>query len=145
MGVYLRGKSYYYNIYYEGKRYNEKIGPVSKSVALEKLDIKRSEVIRGEWKPKVVKIPFDKFKEQYLKFSLSTKRAGTSRRDTISLKPLQRFFGGKRMSDIHPLLIEKYKQKRKGDGVSVRTISIELSCLRHMFNMAIKWGKALRV
>lgn len=46
------------------------------------------------------------------------------------------------MSDIHPLLIEKYKQKRKGDGVSVRTINIELSCLRHMFNMAIKWGKA---
>jgi len=47
MGVYLRGKSYYYNFYYEGKRYNEKIGQVSKSVAQEKLNIKRSEVIRG--------------------------------------------------------------------------------------------------
>ena len=40
MGVYLRGKSYYFNFYYEGKRYNEKIGQVSKSVAEEKLDIK---------------------------------------------------------------------------------------------------------
>jgi len=47
MGVYLRGKSYYFNFYYEGKRYNEKIGQVSKSVAEEKLNIKRSEVICG--------------------------------------------------------------------------------------------------
>ena len=38
-------------------------------------------------------------------------------------------------------MIEKYKQKRKEDGVSVRTINIELACLRHMFNMALKWGK----
>ena len=39
-------------------------------------------------------------------------------------------------------MVEKYKQKRKEDGVSVRTIIIELACLRHMFNIAIKWGKA---
>ena len=46
MGVYLRGKSWYIDFYYEGKRYTEKVGKVSKSVAEEKLDIKRSEVIR---------------------------------------------------------------------------------------------------
>ena len=142
MGVYLRGKSYYYNFYYEGKRYNEKIGQVSKSVAQEKLNIKRSEVIRGEWKPKAVKISFDKFKEQYLEFSLSNKRAGTAKRDVVSLKPLQKFFGGKFISEINPFLIEKYKQRRKEDGVSARTVNVELACLRHMFNMAMKWGKA---
>jgi integrase len=142
MGLYLRGKSWYLNFYYEGKRYNEKIGQVSKSVAQEKLNIKRSEVIRGEWKPKAVRISFDKFKEQYLEFSLSNKRAGTSKRDVVSLKPLQKFFGGKFISEINPFLIEKYKQKRKEDGVSVRTINVELACLRHMFNMAMRWGKA---
>jgi integrase len=142
MGVYLRGKSWYIDFYYEGKRYTEKVGKVSKSVAEEKLDIKRSEVIRGEWKPKVVKIPFERFKEQYLEFSLANKNPRTALRDTVSLRPLQRFFAGKSISEINPFMIEKYKQKRREDGVSVRTINIELACLRHMFNMALKWGKA---
>ena len=141
MGIYLRGKSWYLDFYEGGKRYTERIGPVSRSIAEEKLAIRKSEVIRGEWKPKTVKISFDKFKEQYLEFSLSNKRAGTSKRDVVSLKPLQRFFGGKFISEINPFLIEKYKQQRKEDGVSVRTINIELACLRHMFNMAMRWGK----
>jgi integrase len=115
---------------------------VAKSVAEEKLNIRRSEVIRGEWKPKTTRILFEKFKEQYLEFSLANKRPGTAKRDTVSLKPLQAFFGTKLISEINPFLIEKYKQKRKEDEVSVRTINIELACLRHMFNMALKWGKA---
>lgn len=41
MGVYLRGKSWYIDFYEEGKRYTERVGKVSKSVAEEKLDIKR--------------------------------------------------------------------------------------------------------
>jgi integrase len=141
MGVYLRGKSYYIDFYYEGKRYAKRVGKVSKTVAEEKLDIKRSEVIRGEWKPKVIKTPFEKFKEQYLKFSLANKKPRTAERDIVSLKPLQGFFGDEFISEINPFLIEKYKQKRKEDEVSVRTINIELACLRHMFNMAMKWGK----
>jgi len=142
MGVYRRGKSWYLDFYYEGKRYTERAGKVAKSVAEEKLDIRRSEVIRGQWKPKVVKISFDKFEEQYLEFSKATKKPGTAKRDAVSLGPLHSFFGGKLISEINPFLIEKYKQKRKGDGVSPRTINIELACLRHMFNMALKWGKA---
>jgi integrase len=142
MGVYLRGKSWYIDFYYEGKRYTEKVGKVAKSVAEEKLDIKRSEVIRGEWKPKTVKISFEKFKEQYLEFSKANKKPRTAKRDECSLNSLQPFFGSKLISEINPFLIEKYKQKRKEDGVSVRTINIELACLRHMFNMALKWGKA---
>ena len=141
MGVYLRGKSWYIDFYYEGKRFTEKVGKVAKSVAEEKLDIKRSEVIRGEWKPKKVRTPFDKFKEQYLEWSKANKKPRTAERDVVSLGPLHAFFGGKFLSEINPFLIEKYKQKRKEDGVSVRTINIELACLRHMFNMGIKWGK----
>ena len=154
MGVYLRGKSWYIDFYYEGKRYTEKVGKVSKSIAEEKQDIKRSEVIRGEWKPKVKKISFEDFKRQYLEYSRANKKPESARRDGISLKPLGEFFKGRFLSEINPFMIEKYKQKRKqdraarfnqkeeGEPISVRTINIELSCLRHMFTMAVKWGKA---
>jgi integrase len=142
MGVYQRGESWYIDFYWEGKRYTERVGPVSEGVAKEKLTIRRAEVIRGEWKLKVVKIPFDKFKEQYLEFSKANKKPRTTVRDNVSAKPLQEFFKGKFLSEINPFMIEKYKQRRKEDGVSVRTVNIELACLRHMFNMAMKWGKA---
>jgi hypothetical protein len=83
MGVYLRGESWYIDFYEDGKRYTERVGQVSKGVAEEKLSIRRSEVIRGEWKPKKVKISFDKFKEQYLETSLPI----LWRKDAIRDKP----------------------------------------------------------
>ncbi len=82
------------DFYYEGKLYTEKIGKVSKTVALEKLDIKRSEVIRGEWEPKTVKISFDKFKEQYLELTKGGQKAPVSNQGRMftkrSLKNLRR-------------------------------------------------------
>jgi len=142
MGVYLRGKSWYIDFYYEGKRYTEKVGEVAKSVAEEKLDIKRSEVIRGEWKPKKIQISFDKFKEEYLELTRGDKKPKSSLRDECSLKHLSKAFDGRLLSEINLLLIEKYKKIRKEEGAEPATINRELGCLRHMFNMAIAWGKA---
>ena len=141
MGVYVRGRSYYIDFYYEGKRYTEKVGPVSKSVALEKLDIKRSEVIRGEWKPRAVKISFDKFKELYLQWAKGNKKPKSFVRDECSFKHLSRFFNGKMLSEISCFLVEKYKLVRKEEKAGPATINRELGCLRHMFNMAIKWKR----
>jgi hypothetical protein len=95
MGVYLRRKSYYIDFYYEGKRYTEKVGPVSKSVAEEKLDIKRREVIRGEWKPKKVQISFEKFKEEYLELTKGDRKPKSVLQDECSLKHLSKVFKGK--------------------------------------------------
>ena len=39
-------------------------------------------------------------------------------------------------------MIEKYKLTRKEEKAEPATINRELGCLRHMFNMAIKWKKA---
>lgn len=142
MGVYLRGKSWYIDFYYEGKRYTERVGKVSKSVAEEKLDIRRSEVIGGEWKPKKVNTPFEKFKEQYLEYSKGNKKPKSFIRDECSLKHLSRVFNGKMLSEISSFLVEKYKLIRKDEKAEPATINRELGCLRHIFNMAIKWKKA---
>lgn len=142
MGVYLRGKSWYMDFYEGGKRYTERIGQVSESVAKEKEVIRRAEVIRGEWKPKVVKVSFEKFKEQYLEWSKGHKKLKSSLRDECSLKHLSKFFKGKMLSEINPFLIEKYKLLRKEEEAGPATINRELACLRHMLNMAIKWRKA---
>ena len=52
MGIYLRGKSWYVDFWYEHKRYVEKISPVSKTLAMEKFNVLRSEAIRGNGNPR---------------------------------------------------------------------------------------------
>ena len=53
---------------------------------------------------------------------------------------LKGFFGDRRLSEIHPFLIEKYKQKRLSEGAKVG-VNRELSRLRTLFNLCIKWKK----
>lgn len=142
MGVYQIGKSWYLDFYYAGKRYKESIGAVNRTVAKEKLIVRKREVIQGTYKPKKLEIPFEKFREQYLEYSESNKMPSSAQRDENSLKHLQRVFDGKRLSDISPFLIEKFKTMRKGEGAAPATINHELACLRHLFTMAVKWGKA---
>lgn len=142
MGVYQIGNSWYVDFYYEGKRYKESVGAVNRTVAKEKLIIRKREVIQGTYKPKRVEIPFEKFKVQYLEYSKANKRLGSSLRDEYSLKNLEKYFDGKRLSDISPFLIERYKMLRSSEDAKANTVNIEMSCLRHMFSMAITWGKA---
>ncbi len=142
MGVFLRKNSWYINFWYKGRQYKESVGPVTKGIAKEKLVIRKREVIQGEYKPKEVRAPFKKFSEQYMKYSKGNKRPKSSLRDECSLNHLLPFFGAKILSEMSPFLIEKYKLARKNEEAAVRTINIELACLRHIFNMAIRWKKA---
>jgi len=145
MGVYLRGKSYYINFYEDGKRYTERVGQVSESVAKEKLAIKRAEVIRGEWKPKKIRISFDKFREEYLKLTKADRKPRSVLRDECSLKHLSKTFGSKMLSEINPLMIAGYKKKRQDEGAKPATINREVGCLRTMLNRALSWGKLQRL
>ena len=52
----------------------------------------------------------------------------------------ERFFSGKKLSGIHPFLIEKYKQKRLKAGARV-AVDRELSLLKNLFNRCLEWGK----
>ena len=50
--------------------------------------------------------------------------------------------GSKRLSEISPFDLERYRQQQKKAGRSDITINRELTFLRHLYNMAITWGKA---
>lgn len=56
-----------------------------------------------------------------------------------ALKPC---FAGNCHTDISTFLIEKYKQSQKEHGRSDVTINRELAFLKHLFTMAITWGRA---
>jgi integrase len=144
MSLYQRGKSWYYDFQYRGERYTGNIGPVSKTVAKEILAKKKAEAVEGQYElPSKKPSPlFEEVAVDYLKYYQANRRPKSLARHQMAFKALQRVFAGKRLADITPFLIEKYKRLRKEDGRSEVTVNRELAFLKNLFTMAMKWGKA---
>lgn len=140
MAVFKKNGKWYIDYYSEGRRIREAIGP-SRKMAEQALAVRRAEIAQGKFDIRDVKRSplFEAFANDYLDYSRDNKRSW--KRDRVSLHSLIPFFKGKRLDQINPFLIESYKRKRK-EQVSPATVNRELACLKHMFSMAIKWGKA---
>ncbi len=142
MGVYRRGKRWWMRYALpDGKILRESAFSTNKQIAERALAKRREEIALGIFKlqKKNEDISFIGFSEEYLVYSKVNKRS--YRRDITSLNNLKPFFRDKKLSVITCYLVESYKTKRSQE-VSKATVNRELACLKHMFNMAIKWDKA---
>ncbi len=149
MGVFEKHGKWYIDYYYKGKRVREAVGP-NKKAATDALSTRRTEILQGryQWVQEKKSMPFAEFADIYLNYSQTNKRSWG--RDETALNHLKPFFQGKRLSEISPWLIEKYKSQRKDKETNRKgkvkdgTINRELTTLKNLFTMAIKWGKAHR-
>ncbi len=138
-----RGKVWYFEFMYKGKRYYEKIGAVSKTVAKEIANEIRSQIIRGEYIPqKERSITFLKAAEEYVKWYKQKfqGRESTLKKHLSRVNTLVNYFGKYYLHNITYFTIEHYKRKRVEDGVSKSTINKELAILRSIFNRAKEFG-----
>ena len=151
MGVFKRTtkrnntkREYWYIDYVlDGKRKWESVGRVgeaTKADARKLLALRRTEILQGKFNaPDKRAVPtFAEFAKEYIEYAKGNKKSWD--RDACSLRCLVPFFGSYTLNDISPILIERYKLERK-KGVSGRTVNIELSLLRRMFNLGIIWDK----
>jgi len=138
-----RGAKWYIDYRCNGKRYIESIGPSKKS-AQNVLHKRLTEIAEGKHLDKrdLKPLLFKDFSQDYItKYSKVNKR---SWRDDVSrLKKLNRFFGEKCLHEITPEMIEEYKS-RGINGFSPATVNRELACMKHLYTIAIKWGKVTR-
>jgi site-specific recombinase XerD len=84
-------------------------------------------------------IPFEFYAREYLEYSKTNKAEQTYKRDKTSMQTLLRFFRSVYLPKLTPRNIETMKTKRLAEGVSPRTVNIELRCLTHMLNKAVEW------
>jgi integrase len=141
MGVYLKGENWYIDYYVNGRRKREKVGP-SKKLAETVLKKRKVEIAEGKFLDikKEHKVKFEELVSMYLELHAKpNKKSWRSDEDTTKL--LKKYFGGRRLSEITPLLIERFKMER-AKIVSPATVNRALACLKCMFNKAIQWGKA---
>ena len=143
MGIYLRGKSWYYTFVHKGVRYAGSIGPVSRTVAKEEFARKKAAAVESRLNPaRAKKSPlFNDFADDFVNHKRPELRQTSLARIEHSVNPLKKRFGLKRLNDITSFEIEKYRKDRKDAGKADATINRELQALRHMFNKAIAWGK----
>jgi len=141
MSVFKKGKNWYIDYYYNGRRIREKVGP-SKKQAKDVLNKRKTQIAEKKFLDvkRNENISFSEFSNYFLEnYSKVNKRSW--KRDQLSIKHLKKFFGNKKLYEITPQDIENYKKKRLEDGVKHSTINRELACLKTMFNKAVEWEK----
>ena len=144
MSLYQRGKSWYYDFWHRGERYRGCIGPVSMTVAKEILATKKADAVKGRYelptkKPSAL---LEDFVKDYFAYYQANRRPRSVKRHEVSWHAIQPVLGRKRLQEISPFDLERYRRARKQDGRSDVTINRELAFLRHVYTMAITWGKA---
>jgi integrase len=143
MGIYQRGKSWYYDFYHHGARYTGSFGAVSRSVAKEELARKKAAVLETRLNPaKARKSPrFDVFTEEYLAWVKANCKPLTVDRVRQTLAQFTVFIGPKRLDEVTPWHLEQWKKLRKEAGKAPGSINTELSTLKAVFAKAKAWGK----
>jgi len=140
MAIYQKRGKWFIDYYYLGRRVRESVG-TSKKEAEKALATRKAEILQGRyhWLDEKRTVVFEVLAREYENYSQANKRSW--RRDLISLKNLLGFFQGRLLTQINPWMVEKYKQVRLEAGVKPATINRELACLKHMFSLAVRWGK----
>jgi len=134
-----RGVNWYGDFTIDGVRYTPCYGMVSKSVAKERERKLRNEIASGKYERKSERIEFESFVVKYLREKKLHNKPGGYLFYIASVKPLVKFFRGKKLvvikgekegiyrfdkiqggrerikylSDIYPFMVQKFKQERK--------------------------------
>ena len=154
MGVFKRwhehkdgSKTAYWYIRYwiNGKEKKEAVGRVgaaTKTQAQARLEDRRRQVRLGQYDMIGTYIPtLSEFTVEYLSYVRNVVKKRSWRRDELSLRYLNVFFGDRKLSAIIPKDIQDYQSRRLKDGMRPATVNRELACLKHLFNTSIQRSK----
>lgn len=143
-GLYRRGGkggTWWLDFTHKGTRHVLRIGKgISRSVAAEIASVQRARILRGEAGigRKRLDVSFDEAAQRFTAWMHAEKRASTVRGYTQCLAHLAAAFGGKRLSQLTPWLLEQYRKARTDAGAPIR-VNRELAVLKTLFNKALAW------
>lgn len=132
-----KGDRWYVDFYNGEQRIRKVLG--NKRDAEDAEALLKADSLRGELQmTRKSDMGFKELAKKYLEYG-KTNGKRSLERDKYSIKALMDRFQYKKVTQINLLLVEDYKKKRQREEKKSGTINRELSCLRHMFNLAKKW------
>lgn len=138
MGLYRRGKIYWFSIQYHGRRIHESLKTDNRR-RVEKIHAKiLADMVEGRYfeNVKAKEITFKQMVEKYMKKYQKS-------RDETSLNRLMPVFGELTLAEITTERISNYRDKRL-KNVKLATVYQELALMRRMFNVARREWKWTR-
>lgn len=144
MAVYLRDDVWYMRISIKGKRYHRAIPEATNKRDAEKVEaIFRSELLQGKYNFAENKGErfFRDVAEEYREYAKTNNIAW--KKDQSRVNKLIEYFGNKKLREITPMAVERYRFYRKNSNtprkkpLSNASVNREIAMLRKMFNIAI--------
>jgi len=138
LGIYQRGKIWWIDYYWKGRRLREPVSR-SKQQAMEALQSRQGDIVKGKYElvQKTKAWRFDEFACKYLEHLKANRRWWT--RELSRLKVLVGFFGKSFLNEVTSYDVERYIEKRR-KTVTGPGVNRELAALKAMFNKAVEWG-----
>jgi integrase len=151
MSVTKRGKKWHYAFMVDGVRYRGAIKTARTKAQAEQAEVQaRLKVHEGVFAKPRGSITVKEFVEElYVPWAQANKRSWKI--DRSRLKPILAFFGDRRIGDISPFLIEKFKIERKNAPIvrktkekprSISSVNRELRLLSRVLRLAVDSGEA---
>jgi integrase len=150
MGVYRRGKTWWYVFEFQGRRIQESSGFTNKTAALRAEAQRKTDLLnRRAGFTKVKSAPkFEEYVNQFLSWSKQHHRPNTYELHKGNCKVLKRFFRGKYLDEISTAMVEDFKASRKEEKlqwaktrlVSGSTVNRALATLKLLYHQAARNG-----
>lgn len=140
-GLVLRKRTWYLDIRVNGRRYAMRLGKdISRSVARELAQVKRAAILRNDAGigKKKKDVAFQEARRRFELWMMAEKRPSTVKGYRECLRQLSTVFEHKRLSEITPWALEKYRKDRTDAGAPIR-VNRELAVLKNLFNKTIAW------
>lgn len=138
MGIYRRGKVWWMDFIYKGRRYRKSTETEDRRLAKRIYDKVKGEIAEGRWFERLPgeEKTFREMMEKFL-FEYAPKKKSGDRFRGLA-KNLISFMGDFTLLEITPKVVNEYKVKRYQDGVKPATINREIACLKRAFNLAYR-------
>src|SRR6266851_5777901 len=131
---------YYYDFYFEKRRYQASTHLRNKTIAQRVECIKKAELAqrRAGILPKKQIPLFRDFAERFLHTIQVERRSNTHRNYLSCVRNLEPAFGSKYLDEITPEMIRAFKEARLEKQLSPVTVNRDLTCLRQILGIAVK-------
>jgi integrase len=142
--IYKRDLHWHMDVTVDGVRYREALDTTDKreALALEKKRV--AEILAGKAASKsgreFARKPFSEAAKLFLEERRPHVAERTQQFEKERLKPLEKFFGENPLLRIKAEHISAYQRARLGQGISGRTINMEVGVLRRMLKRAKVWA-----
>jgi integrase len=137
LGIYQRGKIWWIDYYYKGRRLREPVS-ASRQEAAAALKARGGDIVKGRFEltRETEDCRFSEFAVVYAKHLKATRRGW--KKELSRLGFLVRLFGPKMLGDISSYDVECFKAERR-KTMAGATVNRDLALLKTMYNKAAQW------